>query len=313
MLIIVAGISALLMSLTVAYLVNMRSDMEESETVMREAQARVVLIAALNYIQESSRMGWDRPTTPEHEEAFGWSDVRDGSAGPKDRTGVPLYTVGSGKFPDIGGDAGRFPLHALEIPPYAVKSIFAYNPGPMNPSLNWSALVNYTNPDPQPVGENWKQFEDGRPAPRQESFGKSWFRVYRDKNPATGTPVEPATFTITCGAGATQGFRTYAEAVAAGQAQLFNYDIATFGLLRSQERLLWFRTEWTSAVGGSGMGIRLKNGYFELPEINQGSYSNVYEGTPLQAEGRSQHWWVNRNPVGSFLYIQRLDHEPTEW
>jgi hypothetical protein len=315
-LIIVAGISALLMSVTVAYLVNMRSDLEESEAVIREAQARLVLVAALQYIQESSRMGWDRPGTPEHEEAFGWSDVRDGSAGPKDRTGTPLYSVGSGEFPDIGGRAGRFPLHALELPPYAVKPTFAYNPSRMDATLAWSALVNYTNPDPQPATTTWQDFKDGKPVPRQNSFGKSWFRIYRDRNTGTGTPVEPATFTITCGAGGTHGFRTYLEAANAGQGQLFNNDPATFGLLRSQERLLWFRTEWTSAVGGSSMGIRLANGYWELPEINSGSYSSFYSdgrysGTPLH--NADQHWWVNRNPVGSFLYIQRLDHEPAEW
>ena len=305
-LIIVAGISALLMSVTVVYLINMRSDMEESEVVMREAQARIVLIAALNYLQEASRMGWDLPATPEHEEAFGWADVRDGSAGPKDRKGNPLYTVGSGIFPDIGGKAGRFPLYAMERPPYALKTTFTYNPAPMNPALAWKDLVNYKNADPQPVATLWDDFEQGRKTPRQESFGRSWFRIYRDRNSGS-TLVEPATFTITCGAGATNGYRTYAEAVTAGDAALFNFDPAYFGLLRTQERMLWFRTEWTAAVGGSGMGVRVQNGLWNLPEINQDSYKNIY------GAGVDQHWWVNRNPVGSFLYIERLAQEPNDW
>lgn len=305
-LIVVAGISALLMSVTLAYLVNMRSDMEESELVVREAQARLVLIAGLQYIQEASRLGWDRPATPEHEEAFGWTDVRDGSAGPKDRLGNPLYAVGSGVFPDIGGRAARFPLYAMEKPPYAVKTAFAYNPAPMDASLGWRDLVNYRKPDPQPAAETWNEFEQGRPTPRQESAGKSWFRVYRDRNTATAL-VEPATFTITCGAGATLGYRTYQEAVDAGEADVFNNDPRYFALLRSQERILWFRSEWTSAVGGSGMGVRVRNGQWDLPEINKDSYKSVYPS------GTDQHWWVNRNPVGSFLWIQRLELEPLEW
>jgi hypothetical protein len=309
-LIVVAGISALLMSVTLVYLVNMRSDLEESELVVREAQARLVLIAGLQYIQEASRLGWDRPGTPEHEEGYGWTDVRDGSAGPKDRSGVPLYAVGSGKFPDIGGQAARFPLYAMERPPYAISTTFAYNPAPMNPVLAWRELVNYTKPDPQPAGETWEDFENGRPVPRLESANKSWFRVYRDRNSGT-TLVEPATFTLTCGAGATQGFRTYAEAVADGKGDLFNNDPKYFTLLRSQERMLWFRTEWTSAVGGSAMGVRLRNGYWELPEINKDAHRTVYNSTPLT--GVDQHWWVNRSPVGSFLWIQRLEHEPDDW
>ncbi len=101
----------------------------------------------------------------------------------------------------------------------------------------------------------------------------------------------------------------------AGQTALFNSDPTYFALLRSQERILWFRTEWSSGVGGSGMGVRLVDGYWELPEINNGSYGsyykNTYKGTPL--ENADQHWWVNRNPVGSFLWIQRLTYEPDNW
>lgn len=318
-LIVVAGISALLMSVTITYLVNMRSDLEESELVVREAQARLILIAGLQYIQEASRMGWDRTATsgyprvatPEHEEAFGWTDVRDGSTGPKDRLGNPLYPVGSGEFPDIGGRAARFPFYAMEQPPYAVKTTFAYNPAPMNAGLGWNNLVNYTNPDPQPAATTWADFETGKPTPRLDSVGRSWFRVYRNRTTAATADepatYEPATFTITCGAGSTEGWRTYADAVAAGQGAVFNNDIEYFKLLRSQERILWFRAEWTSAVGGSSMGVRVRNGLWDLPEINKDSYRTVYP------TGTDQHWWVNRNSIGSFLWIQRLAKEPADW
>ncbi len=128
--------------------------------------------------------------------------------------------------------------------------------------------------------------------------------------------MEPATFTITCGAGATQGFRDYQEAYDLGYAALFNYDAKYFGTLRAQERILWFRTEWTSAVGGSSMGIRIQDGYWELPEINEGAYTGanaVYTAAPLNTA--KQQWWANRNALGSFLWIQRLDKMPenNEW
>lgn len=322
LLIVVAGISALLMSMALVYLVSMRSDMEESNLLVQEAQARLVLVAGLQYIQESSRLGWDNPATPEHEEAFGWTDVRDGSAGPKDRNGNPLYQVGSGKFPDIGGTAARFPLYVMERPPFALSQTFTYNPLPMDPAKNWAQLINYTTRDPQPAAETWGEFSRGRTEPRQDSLGRSWMRIYRERDPAPDPsgqprpPVEPATFTITCGAGPTEGFRSYDEALAAGQAGMFNNDRQYFNLLRSQEVILWFRTQWTSAVGGSGMGIRIKSGFFELPEINKDSYYkggsyDVYSGRA--AAGSDHHWWVNRNPVGSILWIERVPQEPAEW
>jgi hypothetical protein len=324
LLIVVVGISALFMSISLVFLVNMRSDAAESATLMREAQARLVLIGGLQYIQEASRLGWERldsnnKETPEHEEAFGWTDVRDGSAGPKDKDGIPLYDVTSDKFPVIGGKAARFELYVMEQPPFAIKPTFAHNPVPLQPTLAWKDLVNYKTPDPQPVAPNWQEFKDGKPRPRMATVNKAWMRIYRDKNtpvdPANPTSltnfVEPATFTITCGAGATLGYRTYDEAKAEGADELFLKDRNYFAELRQQERILWFRTEWTSAVGGSGMGVRMKDGYWELPEINKGAYKDVYQGTPLA--GTKHQWWVNRNAVGSFLWIQRLENEPNNW
>jgi hypothetical protein len=325
LLIIVAGISALLVSLTLTFLVSMRSDVEESEGVIREAQARLVLIAALQYLQEASRLGYDDPATPEHEEAFGWSDIRDGSAGPKDKNGRPLYTVGNNRFPDIGGTAARFQLHALEQPPFAIATQFAPNPTPTIPYTSgtpavptWPTLVKYENPDPKPASDTWIDFAKGKPEVRSESQMRSWFRLYRNKNPTDPTkpPMEPATFTITCGAGATQGFRDYQEAFDLGYAAIFNHDPKYFATLRAQERILWFRTEWTSAVGGSSMGIRIQDGYWEMPEINQGSYTGsnaAYTTAPLN--NAHQQWWANRNALGSFLWIQRLDKMPdhNEW
>ncbi|MFT3766290.1 MAG: hypothetical protein QM820_12385 [Minicystis sp.] len=116
-LIIVSGLAAVLLVMSLTFLVRMRADGRESLLVLQEAQAHVMLQAALNYVQESSRLGWDVPESgdddlpapampfvpDEHEEAFGWNDVRDGSAGPKDRLGRLLYDPSNGRFPAEGG------------------------------------------------------------------------------------------------------------------------------------------------------------------------------------------------------------------
>jgi hypothetical protein len=118
-LIIVAGVSALLAALALAFLARMRSDTEESQYLLQHAQAKIMLAAACNYVQETSRLGWDRypfptaanpsppaPSTPTvdglniHEEAFGWVDVRTGETGPLNKFRQPLGSrttgIGSG-------------------------------------------------------------------------------------------------------------------------------------------------------------------------------------------------------------------------
>ena len=75
-LIVVAGLSALLASMTIAFLIRQRSSAEESTQFEQDIQARIMLIAGCNYIQETSRIGYDDGVDPYHREAFGWVDVR---------------------------------------------------------------------------------------------------------------------------------------------------------------------------------------------------------------------------------------------
>jgi hypothetical protein len=99
-LIIVAGICALLAGLSLTFLTRMRSDVQESQLVIQEAQARIMLSAACCYLLEASRLGYDtlvydrpgiqgvgeaRATENKnfHLEGHGWIDVRDGTVGPK--------------------------------------------------------------------------------------------------------------------------------------------------------------------------------------------------------------------------------------
>ncbi|HEX3132306.1 MAG TPA: hypothetical protein VHX44_01850, partial [Planctomycetota bacterium] len=57
-LIIVAGISALLASLSITFLLRIREGAQASELLTQETQARLMLHAACSYILECSRIGY---------------------------------------------------------------------------------------------------------------------------------------------------------------------------------------------------------------------------------------------------------------
>ena len=93
-LIIVAGIAALLASLSLTFLARMRSDVQDSQLIVQEAQAKIMLSAACCYLLEASRLGYDTTVAQVgetdatenknfHLEGHGWIDVRDGTVGPK--------------------------------------------------------------------------------------------------------------------------------------------------------------------------------------------------------------------------------------
>ena len=182
-LIIVSAISALLVSLSLTFLARVRSDVEDSQVQIQLTQARVTLVAACQYIQEASRIGWDingwdqipnagtidqpplAAAGTEHAEAFGWIDVRDGTLGPRITT-MPVATVqplrgsrpqeedlplrttsGSKRFP-IGVPV-RFDLYVPQVPPYAISLRATYNPVSTTAPDNGRAYLRY--PDPQPV------------------------------------------------------------------------------------------------------------------------------------------------------------------
>ncbi len=333
-LIIVAGVSALLAALALTFLTRMRSDVEESRIVLQYAQAKIMLAAACNYVQESSRLGWDRwdYTTPSnsksalkggqlvHDEAFGWLDVRDGEIGPKDRDGKQLFTPGSKKWPDIGG-AVRCPMYRMAIPPYATALSAAYNPMDRNPSSPDYCFPVMFNPDPQPATSNkwdpnsrtsaghpmksgmaplYTEHRKGDKRPVVQSAGRSWFRVYRDG---------PATFVLTCGAGQSEGFKDWQDVKDAGMEPYFNGDQTYFNTLRAGEIRLWYRIEWSAAV--------LETSYHNIHgEI--APYHEHYVAFPPNSghtwsgNSRRTQTWV-KNPVGTIRWIQRLLQEPTHY
>ena len=351
-LIIVASISALLAMLMLGFLMRMRSDVEESRLVIQHAQAKLMLAAACSYVQECSRLGWDRwntrarstlPTTgePIHNDAFGWIDVRDGSLGPNDRFGRPLGGIdnwnsvpedrvtGHPRWPGVGGIA-RCPMQVRQVTTYAIKPVMSYNPIdfalPTNHADYGMPLLRH--PDPQPVGDltttgngwrpatgggssgvtatNYKAWEEGDSRVRQETAGKSWFRVRRE---------EAAVFVLTCGSGGTEGFRTWDEVERAGESQRFG-DRTLFEQLRASEVRLWYRIEWSAAITEAiDRTILFERAAWNKP-FSQGHphYLTTPPNNtmvPLQESGMTQNWL--KNPVGTIRWVSRLLHEPSEW
>ncbi len=306
LLIIVAGLSALLASLTLVFLVVMRTDAEESFRSVREAQARLVLSAACMYVLEASRLGWDDPATPIHEEGFGWIDVRDGSIGPRtqvkgaDGRYQAVFPVSAAR--DDGSDVYsldldhngrpdtpvwpavrstvRCPLAPMVQPPCAVQALAAPNEMNTDPDDPRFGVPLLTHPDPQPAQATFAAYLRGDPTPRLETLDLAWFRVHREA---------PAVFVITCGAGASRGFRTWREVQWERAEDQFGDNRATFEAIVANEVRMWFRIAWSGAT--------------EPPQLPvQGLTANA-----------SRMGAIGANPVGTISWIQRLREPPTLW
>jgi hypothetical protein len=317
-LIIVAGIAALLASLTVTFLVRMRSDAEEMQVVVREAQARIMLMAACNWIQEASRIGWTPPSPVPpggNRETFGWIDVRDDTLGPKFiADGVP----DDSRFPV--GSSRRFPMHVMERPPYATQLMVSYNPirtpaspEPVTTSDPAFGRPYFRNPDPQPAVDNgwtappgtgvnaanFARWEQGDRTPRPTSTGMAWFRIHRESG---------ATFVVTCGSGGSLGYRTWAEVGAADRAQ-FSGDEGLFLNLMASELRLWFRVEWTAAVMAMD---------YHMLDHSLGRDRDHYMVWPMNSShataGHEYRTQTHaRNMGGTIRWVQRLISEPAKW
>lgn len=328
MLIIVAGISSLMAAMALTFLVRMRSDIEESQAVVREAQAHIMKVAACNFIMESARLGWDpKPAdgsrSPIRRESFGWIDVRDGRPGPRGEDGRKLGPTDASGAPVTGSDgepmwdpwvdltltdadrpAKRGLMYVMQRPPFAVSPQVAVNaiettgPDALKPYL---AL-----PDPQPfqTGMNSAEFAQayigGDKRPDQARYIPSWFRVWR---------AGPASFVVTCGVGETFGFRSWDEVVAANETGLFGgsgpHGESMFHFHQSQETRLWYLVEWSGHVASSD--------YQNLQNEFSPKTVETYLQRPLNTsqESRSQGKLVN--PVGTIRLIQRLLNEPRFW
>ncbi|MDA3959477.1 MAG: hypothetical protein PF961_01710 [Planctomycetota bacterium] len=405
LLIIVAGIMVLLATTILLVISHTRSDAEDVDLTMREVQARIALTAALQYIQETSRIGWELdsaawstayaaeiglainpssafveqpwlhpgympatnstpipyPNDPRnelHEEAFGWVDVRDGGIGPKtldyDGDGeydllydpaarVRLFDVDfpvdastegvdqTPVFPNVGGVCIE-PLHALTLPPYATATLAAPNSIEQDPSDPLFGLPLLRNPDPSPLGSagtapSWTEHQLGNEAPVMTSLGRAWMRLYRDG---------PATFVITVGAGGTMGFKNWAEVVAHGASGTFGGSREMFEDSKASEVRMWYRAEWSPAVGGNDVWRLLnQQGYGdswrdspmwsnnlggkEKTSLNHATWNWQYWGpSEDKLKARDESRSIDPRPVtvnqgGTFTFIQRLRFPPARW
>ncbi len=183
-LIMVIGLSMMLLSLSIAFLVRMRGDADDIRLSEQQAQARIMLHAGLMYVQEGSRLGWTMTkvgnvVTQDQGQAFGWTDIRDGSLGPKGArpmgadprpTGIPspiwwdqspsyqpyprdtdLPAANQRHWP-FPGSVMRGQMPVWKRPPYAITRRFNANPlvppvAYSDPNFEnaWAAPTTYTN------------------------------------------------------------------------------------------------------------------------------------------------------------------------
>ncbi len=322
-LIIVAGVSALLASLALSFLMRMRSDVYASEATVAKTQAHIMMVAACNFIMERSRLGWDPPLEdgslypPFHREAFGWIDVRDGQPGPKDennkRIGIP---DGSGnmvwedwvnlELSDVARPAKRCEMYVQVRPPYAVSP--KVSPNPITSTGNFPYKPFALNPDPAPYipSYDYQDVEDTagyiQGDTRMDIARKipSWFRVWR----ATAT-----TFVVTAGCGETGGYKDWNDVPATIKTDRFSNDPVMFAMYQEQEFRLHYLVEWSPYVASSD--------YQNIQNENKQSDSKgpldtyLQRGMNTSQETRSQGRHVNH--VGTIRSIQRLVNIPKYW
>lgn len=333
LLIVVAGLLVLMAGMALVLLASARRAITETELMASHAQTRLLLAAALSYIQESSRIGWDTYNfgsgSFDRHEAMGWIDVRDGTVGPKDLNGVRMYdpapkitvTRATGlsenrpNWPAIGGVV-RCPMYVMKRPPFALSTAVAPNPIDNQPNPANDPTQPITNPlfglpllrlpDPVPLLQvpDASKFLDpttrstpvawnaawitGDPTPDNSSRSR-WFRILRDG---------PATFIITVGAGQTQGWRDIEElqqTATPAELSLMGGDASFFSTLRADELRLWWRVEWSPAVGGADIGV-----------TDEG-----IRGWPLMLASGSNARVINQG--GTFSWIQALRTEPDRY
>jgi len=333
-LIIVAGLSALMASLALAFLARMRSDVQESELLMHEAQAHIVLVAACNYVQESARLGYDVGGSAVHPEAYGWVDIRDGAVGPKPTarsSGVDDPDDNAHQLPNHGGDddtlfpqqsVRRCDMFVKEVPPFAIRLDVA--PNPIDP--NAGGVPWLVEPDPKPlVATNFSDFtlgrvdSTGRSIPKQHTLGKCWFRLLRcGKGPdANLARYNAATFIVTCGVGETRGFRSRDWGLMSVEEQdeaeaLFG-NRALLETLESTEVRLWYLVEWSPAVGGLHQ-FNLVHHRGALRDAEQDEFTfNQYSHFPPNHSFYSHSHSKERNFGGTIRMVQRLSSEPNKW
>ncbi len=329
-LIAVAGLVALMTSLALAFTLRMRSDGEEVGQVVHESQARIMLVAGCNYVQECARIGWNRPGDAaliRHKEAYGWIDVRDGSVGPSIDDGgdaqVPVPVWSPTLVEDRDGNGGsdrpawpapgsvaRCPMYVMQRPPFAIRLTVACNPisDPTSPDFGIPYLK-YR--DPLPVVDDAVDHWAGDTAPRPTSLDLGWFRVYREAAAAiVPAPSAAARFVVSCGSGSSRGFRDWDEVRGASATASFGGDRLLFDAAVAAESRMWYRVEWSAAIKDvtyhcleNDMGYPIWDHYVWYPMNSSHTQQMSCARTQSHA----------RNMIGTIRWVQRLPGPPTHW
>ncbi len=337
-LIIVAGLSGLLASIALALLARIQTNNAGDQEILQEAQARLMLVAACNYIQEASRIGWEHPDYRGryHIETYGWIDVRDGALGPKymsssstlqdaqtlsNRLIIPetpyktVHTTVSVKMFPIG-EPRRFPMYLMQRPPFAIQNRACFNPvGPNTVNADLKAHKRF--PDPQPAIDNgWEKWNKGNPGNMDISIANKNYALWAqgDTTPRSDSYAvawfrlmrEPSgsVFLVTVGAGGTLGWRNWKELTSQDPLTASTYfgDEANFNAIQQSELRHWYRVEWSPSV------CPMDNHLIYHHEPNQDNF-RIF--TPNGA--RSQGQFFMHNMGGTIQWIQRLREEPANW
>jgi hypothetical protein len=298
-LIVIAGICSLLSMLALTFLTRMRSDAQESQLLLDETRARVMFASALQYISETSRIGWVNLETNKPEEAFGWIDIRNGLPGPRNHSGELLFTVGDKvtctgkKWPAIGASM-ICNAQLWTRPPTAVTQNVAANPIEHNPNLEWKELVKFPQNDPAPIVGNFHDFIKGDNRPRPGTDAPCWFRVYRKA---------AAVFIVTCGGGTSRGYKNWAE-VSPEEKRMWS-SRGEWEMARADEPILWYEVAWSPAVAPTSPGYIYATNHNQL-NITPATISKPFGG------GGPEDQQNRRNLSGTFLYRQRLINAPND-
>ncbi len=351
-LIVVAGLSALLASLALAFLVHMRSDVEEASELVNEVQAHIMLVAGCNFIQEASRLGYDTQPPPVtagtpsmpyvHDEGYGWVDVRDGTLGPKNQNNQTVWSVAypppvtispvptttsNMAWQDLSLPANsrpvfRAPMYVENRPPFAIAQTVARNPISTlagDPNYGMPLLL---KPDPWPVADPTSpsyrsDYITGDVSPNPQFYVGSWFRIYRES---------PATFIVTCGSGETRGWALFSE-ISGG--------VSTAGVTRpnmvtaaqTTAETAYFNNDPNLFASLQATEVRL---WYRV-EWSAAIHSSDYQNENNNFNGFDHYLWRplntdqetpgtggrsqphDTNMVGTIRWVQRLTGPPTNW
>jgi len=135
LLILVAGLIAILVMLALAFLQRMRSEAAGSDLVVADTQARIMLHAACCYIQEAARVGYASSTTT----------VATGIPDPTDLAAFAPY--GAASFVDYwSGNAGSAPAVSNNPPPADLSWFGTYGATATSRSFNEKNWVGWYTP-----------------------------------------------------------------------------------------------------------------------------------------------------------------------